>query len=144
MIASSSRMLRSSSTTSTRVSGMTGGQGKGERRTEARRALDVDLAAVLLDDAVDQRESESGAFGFRGEEGLEEVREIGCGDALTVVAHRDLQPIATDRGADPQLAALRHRLDRVQAEVPQDLPELLRVHRPHHRRRELANDLEAP
>src|SRR5438552_10467449 len=74
MIARSSRMLRSSSTTRTRVSGMAGRQRHREHGPEAGRATDVHLAAVLLHDPVDERESEPGAVGLGGEEGLEDVR----------------------------------------------------------------------
>src|SRR5882724_6676714 len=143
MIARSSRMLRSSSTTSTRVSGMAGGKGEGERRAEARRAPNVDLAAVLLDDAVDEGESQSRSLRLRGEEGLEDVREVARRDALAGIGHRDLEHVAPHGGGDAQFAALRHRLHRIQAEIPQDLPELLRVDGPEHGRGELANDLEA-
>src|SRR5438132_1999885 len=142
MMARSSRMLRSSSTTSTRVSGMAW-QGKGERRAQARRAAHVDVTAVLLHDAVDQREPESGSLRFGGEEGLEDVREVARGDALAGIAHGDLERVPTNRRGDPELAALGHRLDGVQAEIPQNLPELLGVDGPEHGRGELANDLEA-
>src|SRR5438132_638787 len=76
MIARSSRMLRSSSTTRTRVSGMAGRQRHREHGPEAGRAADVHLAAVLLHDPVDERESEPGAVGLGGEEGLEDVGEV--------------------------------------------------------------------
>src|SRR3989442_13722059 len=76
MIARSSRMLRSSPTTRTRVSGMAGRQRHREHGPEAGRAADVHLAAVLLHDPVDERESEPGAVGLGGEEGLEDVGEV--------------------------------------------------------------------
>src|SRR5437899_2381671 len=143
MIARSSRMLRSSSTTSTRVSDMAGRQSQGEGRAQARRAPNVDLAPVLLDDTVDQREPEPGSFRLGGEEGLEYVRDVGGGDALAGIADRDLERVAAIGDGDPKLAALRHRLDRVQAQIPENLSELLRVDRPHHGRRELSGHLQA-
>ncbi len=47
-----------------------------ERRALAEFAVDRDTAAVLLHDAVDRRQAESGAAALvlGGEEGLEEVR----------------------------------------------------------------------
>src|SRR3989442_5364435 len=68
MIARSSRMLRSSSTTRTRVSGMAGRQPHREHCPEAGRAADVHLAAVLLHDPGDERESGPGAVGLGGDE----------------------------------------------------------------------------
>src|SRR5207249_8378458 len=143
MIARSSRMLRSSSTMSTRVSGMAGRQGKGKGRAQARRAADVDVPPVLLDDAVDEGEPEPGPLRLGREEGLEHVGDVARGDALAGVADRDLERVAPNGDGDAKLTALRHRLDRVQAEIPQNLPELLRVDRPQHRRRELTDHLEA-
>src|SRR5437870_2141645 len=87
MIASNSRMLRSSSTTRTRVSGIAGGQRDRERGPEARRAAHVDLAAVLLHDPVDEREAEPGTPGFGGEERLEDVGEVVRRDAVPAVGH---------------------------------------------------------
>src|SRR3989442_15996430 len=75
MIARSSRMLRSSSTTRTRVSGMAGRQRHREHGPEAGGAPDVPLAAVLPHDPVDQREAQPGAVGLGGEEGLEDAGE---------------------------------------------------------------------
>src|SRR5438105_6582112 len=88
MIASSSRMLRSSSTTRTRVSGIAGGQRHRERGPEAQRAPHVHLAAVLLDDAVDEREAEPGAPGLGGEERLEDVGEVVRCDPVSAVEDR--------------------------------------------------------
>src|SRR2546425_1621655 len=143
MIARSSRMLRSSSTTSTRVSGIAGGKREGERGAETRRAAYVDLASVLLDDAMDEGEPESGALRLRGEEGLEHVGEIAGANAVAGVAHGDLERASPDGGGHPQLTPIRHRLHGVQAEIPQDLPELLSIHGPGDGRGEFADDLEA-
>src|SRR5437870_7801285 len=143
MIARSSRMLRSSSTTSTRVSGIAGGQREGECRAEARRAAHVDLASVLLDDAVDEGEPKPGPLRLGGEKGLEDVGEVAGSDAVAGVAHRNLERVPPDGSGHPQLAPIRHRLHGVQAAIPQDLPELLGVHGPWDRRGEFADDLEA-
>src|SRR5213078_1418955 len=144
MIASNSRMLRSSSTTRTRVSGIAGGQRDRERGPEARRAPHVHLPAVLLDDPVDEREAEPGAPGLGGEERFEDVGEVLRRDAVPGVGDPHLQLAAGDRRRpDAQLTPLGHGFDRVAAEVPQHLPELLRVRPPDEGRGELTDDLEA-
>src|SRR5437879_12636645 len=117
MMARSSRMLRSSSTTSTRVSGTAGGKREGERRAEVRRATHVDFAAMRLDDAMDEGEPETGTLRLGGEERFEDVGEVVGADALSGVAHRDLERIAPDGGGHAQLASVRHCLDRIQAEI---------------------------
>src|SRR3989442_7783665 len=128
MIASSSRMLRSSSTTRTRVSGIAGGQRDRERGPEARRAAHVDLAAVLLHDPVDEREAEPGAPGLGGEERLEDLREAVPCDPVPAVGHPHLQLLARcRRRAHAQLASLRHRLHRAHTEASEQLPEMLPV-----------------
>src|SRR5467141_474297 len=114
----------------TRRSGMAGRQAEGERRAEARGAADVDLAAVLLDDPVDEGESEPGPLRLGGEERLEDVGQVVGPDAFAAVGHRDFQAVTNDLGRDAELAALRHRLEGIQAEVPQHLPELLGVDAP--------------
>src|SRR6185436_16189467 len=139
MMARSSRMLCSSSTTSTRMSGMRG-QGEGEDGAHAGAALDVDLAAVVLHDPVHEGETEAGPGGLGGVEGLEDMSEIVAGDPLAGVGDPKEQPATRHRHRDLQLAALGHRLQPVEAEIPDDLPELLAVHAPRQRRRELAHD----
>src|SRR5439155_1312291 len=94
MIASNSRMLRSSSTTRTRVSGMAIRQRHREHGPEAGRAADVHVAAVLLDEPVDEREAEPGAPGLGGEERLEDVGEVVGRDAVPAVRHRHFQLVA--------------------------------------------------
>src|SRR5439155_1904861 len=94
MMASSSRMLCSSSTTRTRMSGMRGRQGEREGAADARTALHVDLAAVVLHDAVHKGQAQPGAVGLGGEERLEDVAEIAGGDALPGVGHAHHQATA--------------------------------------------------
>src|SRR6266513_1618032 len=143
MIARRSRMLRSSSTTRTRVSGIAGGEGDHERRADAEGAAQVDLTAMLLHDAVHEREPKARALGLRGEEGLEHMGEVAGRDAGAGIAHPELQAVAGRLGGpDAQLAPLGHRVDGVEAEVPDDLLELLRIHAPGDRGRELPHDLE--
>src|SRR5437762_2304334 len=139
MNARSSRMLRSSSTTRTRVSGMAGREGEGKGGAQARRAPNVDVPAVLLDDAVDEREPEARPLRLGREEGFEHVRDVARRNALAGIADRDLERVAANGDRDAKLAALRHRLHRVQTEIPQDLAELLGIDRPEHGRHELAD-----
>src|SRR6185503_11501743 len=117
MMASSSRMLCSSSTTSTRMSGM-GGQGEGEDGADAGAALDVDLAAMVLHDPVYEGEPETGPGRLGRIEGLEDVPEIVAGDPLAGVGDPEEQAAAGHRHRNPQLAAVGHGLQRVEAEIP--------------------------
>src|ERR671924_821392 len=130
MMASSSRMLCSSSTTSTRMSDIGRRQGDGEGAAHARAAVHVDVAAVVLHDAVYEREPEAAAAGLRREERLEDVAQVAGGDALTGVGHAQDQAAAGDCHRHLELAAVGHRLHGVEAEIPDDLPELLAIHAP--------------
>ena len=109
-------MLRSSSTTSTRVSGMAGRQGEREGRAQAGRAPNVDLAAVLLDDHGGPSASPSPVPSDLVEKKGSNTCEMSAA-AMPVagIADRDLERVAANGDGDPQLAALRHRLDGVQA-----------------------------
>src|ERR1044072_7801586 len=66
-------------------------------------------------------------------------------DGLAAVAERDLQPpraLAQVPGADPELPAVGHRLDRIQAEIPDRLAEPLGIRPGGQRIAVLASDLE--
>src|SRR5690349_6781271 len=159
-MASSSRMLFSSSTTRTRASFMSSSfrticssaPGAVRRREDedecgalSHATAHLDRAAVLLDDAIDQGEANAAPFRLGGEERLEDVGEISFRDALAAVADRDLQPtraLAQVPGADPELPAVGHRLDRVQAEIPDRLAEPLGIRPGGQRIAVLASDLE--
>src|ERR1043166_1306021 len=88
---------RSSSTTRTFPVGP-GGDGKvdAEGAAEAGGGLDFDSAPVLLHDAVTDREAKAGAPSRRlgGEERLEDLGQVGGGDAGAGVRHLggDLAP----------------------------------------------------
>src|ERR671931_2218968 len=114
MMASSSRMLCSSSTTRTRVSATDRGEAEGEDAAGACRRLHVDLAAVVLHDSVDEGQPEPAAVGLRREERLEDVRKVLTRNALAGVADTHLETAARDSGRDPQLAPGGHRLDGIQ------------------------------
>src|SRR5262245_26386365 len=124
MMPRSSRMLCSSSTTRTLMSGMSG-QGECEDAAGAGSALHIDVAAVVLHHAVDERQAEAAAVELGGVEGLEDVPEVDVGDAFPRVGDADQQaPGGGDHG-DTELTALGHRLQRIEAEIPDHLPELL-------------------
>src|SRR5882672_8297402 len=106
MMASRSRMLCSSSTTRTRTSGM-GGDGEGEGGAGARTALDIDLTAVLLHDAVHEGQAQAATIRLGREEGLEDLGQVRRDDALAAVAHPQHEVPAGHRGGHPQLSALR-------------------------------------
>src|SRR5919198_2818499 len=130
MMPRSSRMLCSSSTTSTRVSATDRGEAQDEDAAGARRRLQMHLAAVILHDAVDEGQAESTAVGLRREERLEDVWEVLPRDALAGVGHAHLEASAHDGGRHPQLAAVGHRLHGVEAKVPDGLAELLGIDHP--------------
>src|SRR6185503_10065867 len=130
MIASRSRMLCSSSTTSTRISGIANREGESEGAAGAGPALDVDVAAMVLHDPVNEGEADAGSARLGGEEGFEDRAEIGGRDALAGVVHPDHEPPGHGRHRHLQLTALRHRLHGVEAEIPDGLPELLAIHAP--------------
>src|SRR6267143_4977339 len=142
MMPNNSRMLCSSSTTSTRVSATDRGKAEGEDAAGARRRLHVNLAAVLLHDPLHEGEAEPAAVEFRGEEGLEDVTEVLARDALSGVAHAHLEPVAHHLRRHPALAAVRHGLDGIETQVPHGLTKLLHVGHPLEAGRELAGDLQ--
>src|SRR5690348_1553517 len=120
---SSSRMLCSSSTTRTLVSATDHRKAKGEGTAGAWRRFHGHVAAMILHDAVDEGEPESGTIQLGREERLEDVADILRRDAFTAVHHADFQAVTRRRHRHAQLATVRHRLDRVEADVPECLPE---------------------
>src|SRR5688500_7831432 len=143
MMPSSSRMLCSSSTTRTRASAMMGNP-EGEGAAAARGRLDIDLAAVVLEDPVNQGEPETAATRLGREEWLEDMGDVTAADPVAGVFDADDQRFIHGARGDAELAAIRHRLHGVEAEIPDGLAELLRIHLPHERGRELAHDLQRP
>src|SRR5713101_4473945 len=120
-MSSSSRMLRSSSTTRTRALGMARGQMEGELGAQSAFASDRDFAAVLLGDSVREREPEASALMARGEERFEDVGQILGENSLAAVRHRQLDHTGVKTAVDPQLPARGHGAKRIDAEVPQGL-----------------------
>src|SRR5215831_16591329 len=122
MMASSSRMLRSSSATRMRALAMAPRKPDGEHAALAGRRACLHQAPVILGDAVNEGETEAAALGLRGKERLEEVREVAGGDAVPGVGHDDLQPVLVRPRGHPQLSTAWHGLHGVETEVPQGLP----------------------
>src|SRR2546423_15662210 len=81
MMPRSSRMLCSSSTTRTRASAMTARDPECEGAAAAGRRVHLDLAPVVLEDAVHQGQPETAAAGLRREERLEHVGGVAPPDA---------------------------------------------------------------
>ena len=115
-----------------------------ERRAAAVLAVDPDVAAVLLDDAVAGGEAEAGALARRlgREERLEQVARHLLGHAHAGVADREHHVLARQHalvlarvvlveldvlGLDRQHAAVRHGVARVDHQVHQHLLELRRI-----------------
>src|SRR2546426_10846138 len=124
-----SRRLLSSSTTRTRSTielDHLRGEEKGEGRAGTPVGLHPDLAAVFLGDAVDDGQAETGPVRLRREEGLEETRPVGVGDSHAGVVDGDLHRARVRQGPHPrsELSPVRHRLYRVETEVPDRLPDL--------------------
>ncbi len=95
-----------------------------ERRAARARQRD-DGAVVILDDATHDGEPEPGAAGR--EEGNEHVREVGLGDAATVVGDLDDEAAVIDPGVDTHAAHAGRVTLGVAQEVHQHLLHTRRV-----------------
>src|SRR3954469_13349795 len=98
-------------------------------RTSPDPARYVDLAAVVLDDLLGERQTQPGAALLGREERLEQPRQLLAGDPDAVVLDRDLDPAARAAGADHDAAAAvaGHRVGGVAHQVDQALPDLVGV-----------------
>src|SRR5512141_596326 len=107
--------------------------GKEDREgyTDPLPVVQMDRPAVLLDDGVDDGKSESGPLRLRGEERVEDVVHHVVGDPAAGVAHLEhhADPLlgASWAGGDREGTASPHRLDGVGEEIPQHLPQLVRI-----------------
>src|SRR5512143_2980547 len=103
-----------------------------EGYTDPLPVVQMDRPAVLLDDGVDDGKPEAGPLRLRGEERVEDVVHHVVGDPASGVAHLEHHagPLLGKGGAcsDREGAASSHRLDGVGDEVPQHLPQLVRIH----------------
>src|ERR1041384_7254725 len=81
-----------------------------EGRAAPRLALHEDPARVLLDDPVREREAEASALtdGFRREERIVDLREVGARDPDTRIRNSDDEHVVGRFGLDEEAGALRH------------------------------------
>ena len=120
------------------------GQAEGETGAAARFAVHPDVAAILFGDAVDHGEAEAGAFAdfLGGKEGFEDLlphlladARAGIGDGeFYVFPRRDVGaggdgsgPEGDIFGGDGKRAAVGHGIAGVDAEVHEDLHDLIRI-----------------
>ena len=110
-----------------------GGERDRERGALARRAVDADAAAAFVDDREDGRQAEAGAFAFGlgREERFEDLRlhvrrhpRSGVGDGN---ARPRAGRIGNGARADPQFAAARHGVARIDREIEERLLDLAAV-----------------
>src|SRR5262245_54651948 len=116
-----------SSTTRYLRTGLPDRQADDEARPVLRSRLVGDAAAVALDDAPDEREAQTDAFGLGGDQRLEQALADGGVDAGSGVLDREHQFAAGRRSAHAHLAGGAHRVHRVLEEIDQDLPQLAHV-----------------
>src|SRR5688572_18485661 len=91
-----SRMLCSSSTMRTRASATGGRNPEGEDGAGAGRGVEVDLAAVVLDDAVHEGEAQAAPTRPGRVERLEHVVHVGDADAVARVGDLHRQATVDD------------------------------------------------
>src|SRR5208337_904253 len=93
----------------------------------------VNGGVVLLQDLVHNGQAQPGAFRFGGEEGIEDLGEVGRRDAAAGVHNVQGQVpaafllVLADGAFDPDAASLGHGLQPVQQQVDQDLLNLVFV-----------------
>ena len=119
------------------------GKRDAEDGAAARSRLDVDVAVVVGDDAMDDGQAEAGALAERAAERLEDRVDVLGRNADAFVfdaaARASVRARASSRTrAQAQRAAVRHRAQAVGGEVPDDLADLPFVGLDHHRRRRTA------
>src|ERR1041384_3939689 len=95
--------------------------------------FDFDFAAMVLDDALADRKSQSHAGFFSGrKKRLKYFLQVIRGDAMAGIRHADDNLFsgltgAVERRADRELAAADHGVEGVEIKVHQDLFQLLRI-----------------
>src|SRR2546423_14628465 len=130
MMPRSSRMLCSSSTTRTRASAMTARDPECEGAAAAGRRVHLDLAPVVLEDAVHQGQPETAAAGLRREERLENVGDVAPGDGVGGILEPHEQMSIDDGGRHTEVGGIRHGLHGIEAEVAHWLAGLLWIELP--------------
>src|SRR5580704_8812893 len=111
-----------------------GGQKHRERRALAERGAHLDRAAVLVDDAMRDREAQARALGLRRVERDEQLLQAVARDADAGVAKANLAELAVAEsrappacGQDLERAAVGHRLQCVLGEVEKNLQQRLGI-----------------
>src|SRR5512132_4063654 len=102
-MARSSRMLRSSSATRMRASGMVTWQAEREDGADPAGGADVHRPPVVLDDPVHEGEPQAASTRLGGEERLEDVLQILGGDAAARVRDLETEPLVCRARRDAQL-----------------------------------------
>src|SRR5438132_11277861 len=100
------------------------------RATAGAGACGLDLAAVIGDDAIDNRQPESGALAsaLAGEERLEEVLEHLVGHAAAVVGEDYFGETRSGLEGDRERAARLDAIQRIGDQIEDDLLDFLGVH----------------
>src|SRR5215469_14760669 len=93
-----------------------------------RAAPHANRPAVLLHDLSGEPQSQAGAdFFVCGEEGLKDLGQVFAINPPAVVRDGCTKTVAIRGRADAKLAAGTHSIQRVADQVPEDLPQLVRV-----------------
>lgn len=106
---------------------------KGEGRSVAFLADDIDRGVMLFQDFMDNGETKPGTFGFGGEKGVEYFAEVACGDACAMIGalQRHLAGTRTRPMLKPSrkvyTAASGHGFDGIEQQVDQHLLNLVGV-----------------
>ena len=92
-------------------------------------ALDFDMPTVRPDDALDDHQTQAGAFFFGGEERLKDTIDLFLRNAAAGVRHAEPNAIGAFAGLKRQRPPFGHRLERVFDEIDEHLLDLRRVNR---------------
>ena len=82
---------------------------------------------MFLDDTLNDRQAEAGAFVFGGEKGFEDMCQVFGRDAVAGVGDYDFYPRADECSLYRQRPAIGHGVDGVEKKVDENLFELVGV-----------------
>src|SRR5690606_33981662 len=102
-------------------------------RAAARLASDMDLSAVIGDDAVADGQTHSRSISLGGEEGIEDPGHVFRLDSASVILHADMNPVAQLSPPNPHLSLFSEGLQAVLDQIDQHLLQLFRIPFHHHR-----------
>src|SRR6201996_4624726 len=120
---------------SERLAGAAGGQLDGNGGAAAGSAVDLQAAAMVFDDAVDDGHADAGAAVEERLEGGEKVGTLRLRHATAAVDHLDAAEVAVEAPDQPEGAAVGHGAHGVARQVPEDLADLVGVGEEPRRRR---------